>query len=104
MLKTFKSKIIAGIVAFLFGVTSLNTDLLYGLANGNWSLSRSHGWCASDIGTVAQLSSQKISSNCGTIAGAYWVSWMVLLAGVALIAWGAWQRRSQVIRVYQRNM
>ena len=62
-----------------------------GLGSGRLSVVGAHALCASALGRFATALSGAASSRCAAVGAASGAGWLVLLAGLALLAWAAYQ-------------
>ena len=62
-----------------------------GLGTGRLSIVGAHALCASALGRFASALSGAASSRCAAVSAASTVGWLVLLAGVALLAVAAFR-------------
>ena len=62
-----------------------------GLGTGRLSITGAHALCNSALGRFATAVSGAASSRCAAVSAASTVGWLVLLLGLALLAWAAYQ-------------
>ena len=62
-----------------------------GLGSGRLSVVGAHALCSSALGRFATAVSGAASSRCAAVGFASTAGWLVLLLGLALLAWAAYQ-------------
>ncbi len=62
-----------------------------GLGTGRLSITGAHALCASALGRFAAAVSGTASSRCAAVSAASTAAWLVLLLGLALLAWAGYR-------------
>lgn len=66
-----------------------------GLGTGRLSIDGAHALCVSALGRFAAAVSGAASSRCAAVGAVSGAGWLVLLLGVALLAWAAYRGLAQ---------
>ena len=91
MLRT-KILAVAGAVLALLALVGPRLPLFRsGLGSGRLSVVGAHALCSSALGRFATAVSSAASSRCAAAGFASTAGWLVLLLGLALLAWAAYQ-------------
>lgn len=89
-----RSKILAvvGALLALAGIVAPRLPLFAsGLGTGRLSVVSAHALCASALGRFAAAVSGAASSRCAAVSAVSTAGWLVLLLGLALLAWAGYR-------------
>ena len=82
---------LGGLLALLAIVVPRLPLFQSGLGTGRLSITGAHALCASALGRFAAAVSGTASSRCAAVSAASTAAWLVLLLGLALLAWAGYR-------------